>query len=182
MNRRALITRKPSVLSSLPAVVVNARQVRDFAKGVGQLAKTDAIDAGVLAYFAEVVVTTVRPLPAPEIREFQEMYDRRGQLVRMLAAEKNHRHSYVGGSVKVKKSLADHIRHLEKLIKALEDRMDQFVESSEAFRARNEVLQTIPGIGPQISRTLLAYLPELARPRLASKDFRVGRFGPFPGG
>src|SRR5204862_3678170 len=68
----------------LPAVVVNARQVRDFAKGVGQLAKTDAIDAAILAHFGEVVQTTVRPLESKEILEFRELYDRRGQLVRML--------------------------------------------------------------------------------------------------
>jgi transposase len=75
--------------ASLPAVVVNARQVRDFAKGLGILAKTDAIDAGVLARFGQVVPTIVRPLPTPEIQAFQELYDRRGQLVRMLAVEKN---------------------------------------------------------------------------------------------
>jgi len=145
--------------ASLPAVVVNARQVRDFAKGLGILAKTDTIDAGVLARFGQVVPTIVRPLPAPEIQAFQELYDRRGQLVRMLAAEKNHRHACA--SAKVIKNIDAHIEYLKKQIRTLEDRMDQFVEDSEAFRARNEVLQSIPGVGPQVSRTLLAYLPEL---------------------
>lgn len=147
--------------AGLPAVVVNARQVRDFAKGLGLLAKTDAIDAGVLARFGEIVETTVRPLPAPDILEFQEIYDRRLQLVRILAAEKNHRHAQTGGSKKVLKSIETLIRHLEKQIRDLEDRMDKFVESSEAFRAKDEVLQSIPGVGPQVSRTLLAHLPEL---------------------
>jgi len=147
--------------AALPAVVVNARQVRDFAKALGQLAKTDALDAGVLAHFGEVVATTVRPLPAPEIQEFQHLYDRRSQLVRMLAAEKNHHH--VGGPAKVMASIDNHIRYLEKQIRALEDRMDKFVESSDAFRAKDEVLQSIPGVGPQVSRTLLAHLPELGQ-------------------
>ena len=76
--------------AGLPAVVVNARQVRDFAKATGHLAKTDAIDAGVLAHFGEVIPTTVRPLQSQEILELRELYDRRGQLVKILAVEKNH--------------------------------------------------------------------------------------------
>jgi transposase len=147
--------------ASLPAVVVNARQVRDFAKALGILAKTDAIDAGVLARFGQVVPTVVRPLPTPEIQAFQELYDRRGQLVRILAVEKNHRHAAASG--KVIKNIDAHIHYLEKQIKTLEDRMDHFVENSEAFRAKDEILQSIPGVGPQVSRTLLAYLPELGR-------------------
>jgi transposase len=147
--------------ASLPAVVVNARQVRDFAKGLGMLAKTDAIDAGVLVRFGEVVATTVRPLPAPEIQEFQDLYDRRSQLVRMLAAEKNHRHASI--SAKVRKNIEAHLAYLKKQIKALEDRLDRIVEKSDAFRAKDEVLQSIPGIGPQVSRTLLAHLPELGQ-------------------
>src|SRR5207302_5294892 len=90
--------------AGLPAVVVNARQVRDFAKGVGQLAKTDVIDAGILAHFGEVVATVVRPLPSPEILEFRDLCDRRGQLVRILAAEKNHRHAAQGASPRVIKN------------------------------------------------------------------------------
>jgi transposase len=147
--------------AALPAVVVNARQVRDFAKGLGILAKTDAIDAAVLARFGQVVPTVVRPLLAPEIQAFQELYDRRGQLVRMLAVEKNHRHATT--SDKVIRNIDSHIRYLEKQIQELEDRMDHFVENSEAFRARDEILQSITGIGPQVSRTLLAYLPELGQ-------------------
>src|SRR5271170_3912342 len=77
----------------LPAVVVNARQVRDFAKAMGYLAKTDRLDALAIAHFAEVAPTTVRPLESQEVRDLRELHDRRGQLVRMLAAEKNQRHS-----------------------------------------------------------------------------------------
>ena len=145
----------------LPAVVVNARQVRDFAKGTGQLAKTDTIDAGVLAHFGEVVATVVRPLPPPEVLEFRELCDRRGQLVGMLACEKNHRHAAQGASAKVLKNVDRHVAFLQKQIEELEDRMDGIVAESEAFKAKDEILQSIVGIGPQVSRTLLVHLPEL---------------------
>jgi len=145
----------------LPAVVVNARQVRDFAKGTGQLAKTDAIDAGILAHFGEVVATVVRPLPPPEVLEFRELCDRRGQLVGMLACEKNHRHAAQGASAKVLKNVDRHVAFLQKQIEELEERMDGIVAESEAFKAKDEILQSIVGIGPQVSRTLLVHLPEL---------------------
>jgi transposase len=156
--------------ATLPAVVVNARQVRDFAKGLGILAKTDTLDAEILARFGHVVATIVRTLPPPEIQEFQALYDRRSQLVRMLATEKNHRHA-AAGSTKVLKSIDAHIAYLQRQIQDLEDRMDRFVENCDAFRAKDEVLQSIPGVGPQVSRTLLAYLPELgqgSRQRIAA--------------
>ncbi len=145
----------------LPAVVVNARQARDFAKGTGQLAKTDRIDAAILAHFGEVVATVVRPLPPPEVLEFRELCDRRGQLVRMLATEKNHRHAAQGSSPKVLKNIDKHIAFLEKQIEDLEERLDGIVAGSEAFKAKDEILQSIVGIGPQVSRTLLVHLPEL---------------------
>jgi transposase len=147
--------------AGLPAVVVNARQVRDFAKGTGQLAKTDAIDAGVLAHFGEVVATVVRPLPAPEVLEFRELCDRRGQLVRMLATEKNHRHAARGASAKVLKNIDRHTAFLERQIEDLEGRLDGIVAASAAFKAKDEILRSIVGIGPQVSRSLLVHLPEL---------------------
>jgi transposase len=149
--------------AGLPAVVVNARQVRDFAKGTGQLAKTDAIDAGILAHFGEVVVTTVRPLPAQEILEFRDLCDRRGQLVRMLAAEKNHRHAAQGASPKILRSIEKVIAFLKKQIDDLEERMDRMVADSETFKAKDDILQSVIGIGPQVSRTLLVHLPELGQ-------------------
>jgi transposase len=149
----------------LPAVVVNARQVRDFAKAMNYLAKTDKIDAAVIAHFGEVASTTVRPLESKETRDLRELYDRRGQLVGMLAMEKNQRHSarVAQASAKVLKSIDKHIDYLEGHIQDLEQRMDRIIESSATFRARDEILQTITGIGPQVSRTLLAYLPELGQ-------------------
>ena len=149
--------------AGLPAVVVNARQVRDFAKGTGQLAKTDTIDAGILAYFGEVVATIVRPLPSKEVLEFRDLCDRRGQLVRMLAAEKNHRHAARGASVKVVRNIDKHIAFLKQQIDDLEERMDGIVSASETFKAKDEILQSIVGIGPQVSRTLLVHLPELGQ-------------------
>src|SRR5450432_3591951 len=111
----------------LPAVVVNARQVRDFAKAMNRLAKTDAIDAGVIAHFGEVATTTVRPLQSEEIRTLRDLYDRRGQLVRMLATEKNQRHSatVAQASAKVLQSIEKHIAYLEKQIHDLGQRMDR---------------------------------------------------------
>src|SRR6185312_690182 len=151
--------------AGLPVVVVNARQVRDFAKAMNHLAKTDKIDAAVIAHFGEVATTTVRPLESQETCDLRELYDRRGQLVRMLVMEKNQRHAATVGqaSAKVLKNIDEHIDYLKGQIRDLEQRMDRIIESSATFRARNEILQTITGIGPQVSRTLLAHLPELGR-------------------
>jgi transposase len=149
----------------LPAVVVNARQVRDFAKAMNYLAKTDKIDAGVIAHFGEVATTKVRPLESEEIRTLRDLYDRRGQLVHMRAMEKNQRHSatVARASAKVLQSIDKHIEYLEKQILDLEQRMDLLIQNSAAFQARDEILQTITGIGPQVSRTLLIHLPELGQ-------------------
>jgi transposase len=164
--------------ANLPAVVVNARQVRDFAKGTGQLAKTDAIDAAILAHFGEIVATVVRPLPSQEILEFRDLCDRRGQLVRMLAAEKNHRHAAQGSSPKVLKNIDKHIHFLQRQIEDLEERMDRIVADSEAFKAKDDILQSIVGIGPQVSRTLLVHLPELGEGSRQSIAALVG-LAPF---
>ena len=164
--------------AQLPAVVVNARQVRDFAKGTGQLAKTDTIDAGILAYFGEVVATIVRPLPAPEILEFREFCDRRGQLVRMVAVEKNHRHAAQGSSPKVVQNIDKTIAFLERQIEDLEERMECMVADSKTFQAKDDILQSIVGIGPQVSRTLLVHLPELGEGTRQSIAALVG-LAPF---
>jgi transposase len=164
--------------ADLPAVVVNARQVRDFAKGIGQLAKTDTIDAGILAHFGEVVATVVRPLPPKEVQEFRDLCDRRGQLVRMLAAEKNHRHAAQSAAAKVVKNIDKHIAFLQRQIDDLEERMDGIVSASETFKAKDEILQSIVGIGPQVSRTLLVHLPELGQGTRQSIAALVG-LAPF---
>jgi transposase len=164
--------------AQLPAVVVNARQVRDFAKGIGQLAKTDTIDAGILAHFGEVVATVVRPLPSQEILEFRDLCDRRGQLVRMVAVEKNHRHAAQGSSPKVLMNIDKTIAFLQRQIDDLEKRMDRIVANSETFKAKDNILQSIVGIGPQVSRTLLVHLPELGEGSRQSIAALVG-LAPF---
>ena len=166
------------LVAGLPAVTVNARQVRDFAKAMNQLAKTDAIDAEVLAHFGAVAATTVRPLASAELLELQSFFDRRGQLVRMLAAEKNHRHAAVLSSPRVLKNIDKVIDFLERQIQNLEDRMDKIVETSEAFREQNALLQSITGIGPQVARTLIADLPELGHRTRQAIAARVG-LAPF---
>ena len=167
----------------LPAVVVNARQVRDFAKGHGKLAKTDVIDAAILAHFGQDVATVVRPLESREILEFRQLYDRRLQLVHLLVIEKNRLHAAQVGMVdsrKVMKTIDGLIAFLERQIAELEKRMDDIVESSETFRARNEILQSITGIGPQVSRTLLVQLPELGQVALGKRSPRARGVGPYP--
>jgi transposase len=164
--------------AGLPAVVVNARQVRDFAKGTGQFAKTDRLDAGILAHFGEVVATVVRPLPSQEILEFRDLCDRRGQLVRLLATEKNHRHAAQGASAKVLKNIDKCITFLQRQIADLEERLDGIVAGSETFKAKDEILQSIVGIGPQVSRTLLVHLPELGSGSRQSLTALVG-LAPF---
>jgi transposase len=164
----------------LPAVVVNARQVRDFAKAMGYLAKTDPLDALAIAHFAEVATTKVRPLESQEVRDLRELHDRRGQLVRMLAAEKNQRHSaaVAKASKKILQSIDQHIDYLEQQIQNLALRMDAIIESSAAWKARDEILQSITGIGPQVSRTLLTFLPELGQVRRQAITALVG-LAPF---
>jgi transposase len=147
--------------AGLPAVTVNARQVRDFAKSLGQLAKTDRLDAAVIAHFGDVAPTTVRPLPPADRLELQGLFDRRGQLVRMLAAEKNHRHAAALTGPGLLKTIDRHIAFLKRQIADLDGRMDRLVEASDAFREQNTILQSITGIGPHVARTLIAYLPEL---------------------
>ncbi len=153
------------LVPKLPAVVVNARQVRDFAKAMNYLAKTDKIDAGVIAHFGEVYQTTVHALQSQEISDLRELTDRRGQLVHMLAMEKNQRHSatVARASFRVLGSINKHIDYLDKQIADLVQRMDGIIASSEALKPRDAILQSITGIGPQVSRTLLTYLPELGK-------------------
>lgn len=149
--------------AGLPAVVVNARQARDFAKGTGQLAKADAPDAGILAHFGAAVATAARPLPPKEALEFRDLYDRRGQLVRGLAAEKNHRHAAQGAAPRVLKDIDRHSACLRRQAEELEERMGRIGAASEASRAKGGSRQSIAGIGPQVSRALLVHRPELGR-------------------
>ena len=144
----------------LPVVVVNPRQVRDFARATGRLAKTDAIDAQVLAQFGEAVEPQPRPLPDQTHQEFTALVMRRRQLVEMLTAEKNRLRS---AARSVRRDIEQHIRWLERRLGDLDSDLGKAIQSSPLWRDRDDLLQSTPGIGPVASATLLAQLPELGR-------------------
>ncbi len=150
--------------AALPVVVVNPRQVRDFAKSTGQLAKTDRIDAGILALFAERVRPAIRPLADAATRELEALLTRRRQLLEMLGAERNRLGLALGrGQPHVKKSLKKHIAYLERELAIADTELKTMVRESPVWRERDELLQTVPGVGPVVALTLLAELPELGR-------------------
>lgn len=152
------------VAAGLPVVVVNPRQVRDFARATGQLAKTDRIDADILALFAERVRPEVRPLRDDAAQELDALLARRRQLLDMLQSEKNRLGQVFGrGHARVKKSLKTHISYLERELKMADNDLGTMVRQSPAWRERDDLLQSVPGVGPVLSRTLLADLPELGR-------------------
>src|SRR5574341_181225 len=144
--------------AGVAVVVANPRQVRDFARATGQLAKTDAIDAAVLALFAERVRPEPRPLPDEARQSLEALVTRRRQLIEMLIAEQNR---LTHARRAVRRSLTDHIRWLERQLGGVDRDLDQAVRSSPVWRAQDDLLQSVPGIGPITSRTLLAELPEL---------------------
>lgn len=148
--------------AALPVVVVNPRQARDFAKAIGQLAKTDGVDARVLAHFGEAVKPQLRQLPSKESLHFEAMLTRRRQLVDMLTAEKN-RLSSLHHSPKVAGDIEAHIKWLEKRLQRCDDDLDQLLRGSQVWRVNDNLLQSVPGIGTVVSRTLLAALPELGQ-------------------
>jgi transposase len=148
--------------AALPVVVVNPRQVRDFAKATGQLAKTDRLDADILARFADVVRPAVRAIPDAEAHELEALLTRRRQLLEMLQAERNRAGQVFGnGQRLVKKSLKAHITFLERELRITDTDLGDMIKASPVWRERDELLQSVPGVGPVLSRTLLADLPEL---------------------
>lgn len=148
--------------AELPVVVVNPRQVRDFAKATGQLAKTDQIDATVLALFAERVRPEVRSLPSEELRELEAVVTRRRQLLEMRQAERNRLGLAMGRHQRpIREGLKKHIAFLTRELAMTNSDLDDRVRRSPIWRARDDLLQSVPGIGPVVARTLLAELPEL---------------------
>lgn len=148
------------VAGKLPAVVVNPRQVRDFAKALGKLAKTDAIDASVLALFADRIRPEVRSVKDEESQELEALIVRRRQVVDMITAETNRLHAAPGSKV-VERAIRKTIQYLEKQLENIDDDIDQAVRGSSAWREKDELLQSVPGVGKVLSRTMLAHLPEL---------------------
>lgn len=144
--------------AELPVVVVNPRQVRDFAKATGQLAKTDSIDADVLAHFAEAVRPQLRPLPDAVTLELRALTARRRQIIEMIGAERNR---LATASKIVKKRIDAHIRWLEQELQRADQDLDQSIQQSPIWQENENLLRSVPSIGPVTSRTLLAELPEL---------------------
>jgi transposase len=146
--------------AGLPVVVANPRQVRDFARATGQLAKTDAIDAAVLALFAERVRPEPRPLPDTAAQALDALLTRRRQLLEMLVAEKNR----LGlARSPIRRGITQHIRWLERQLADVDGELGRLIEQSPVWRAKDDLLQSVPGVGPVLSRTLLGELPELGQ-------------------
>ena len=144
--------------AGVPVVVVNPRQVRDFAKATGRLAKTDALDAQTLAHFAEVIRPELRPLPDEQTQALAAILARRRQLVEMLTAEKNR----LGSARKpVRTSLRTHIAWLERELSHRDRDLAHAIRESPVWREKEALLQSTPGVGPVVTTTLLANLPEL---------------------
>lgn len=148
------------VAAGCPVAVVNPRQVRDFARSTGQLGKTDRLDALALARFAAVVQPPVHALPDAAARDLADTVARRRQLLEMRVAEQNRLEI---PSPRIRKSVQRHLRMLDAELAALEDDLDDQIRQSPVWQATAELLQSVPGVGPQTARTLIAELPELGR-------------------
>lgn len=145
----------------LQVAVVNPRQVRDFARAKGLLAKTDKIDARVLVDFGVAIRPEPRPLPDKEAREFEALLDRRWQLVSMQTMESNRLTDEL--PARVRRNVEAHLDWLDKQIAEIEKQIEDRIRKSDAWREKEELLRSIPGIGPVVSRSLLAKLPELGK-------------------
>ena len=145
--------------AGLPLAVVNPRQIRDFARSTGQLAKTDALDAATLAHFAEAVDPEPRPVPDEQARALGELVARRRQIVDMMTAERNRRSRLA--SPRALKSVERLLKALQRELNGLEDEIDATVRRSPAWRQAEDLLKSVPGVGKTTARTLIADLPEL---------------------
>jgi transposase len=144
--------------AGLPAIAINPRQARDFARALGRLAKTDSLDAAVLAEFAEKIRPELRTIADDATQELEALSTRRRQLVGILSAEKNRLHS---SPKSIRPAIQKHIQWLEKEITQLEKDLDKRIRSSPAWREKEDLLRTCKGVGPVTTHTLLACLPEL---------------------
>ena len=149
------------VAAAIPLAVVNPRQIRDFARATGQLAKTDALDARAIARFAEKVRPEPRPVPDEQARALGELVARRRQLIEMMTAERNRRRQLT--SRRLIKSIDRLLALLQKELSELDRDIGEGIRGTPAWRERDELLQSVPGIGNIVARTLIADLPELGR-------------------
>jgi transposase len=146
--------------AGLPVAVVNPRQVRDFARAIGQLAKTDALDAQILAQFAQVIHPTPRPLPDEKAQELTALLARRRQLIQMQTAERQRLDTALS---RVQAQIQRHLAWLEAELADLDQTLHDQVQASPVWRERENLLRSVPGIGPTTALTLLAELPELGQ-------------------
>jgi transposase len=147
--------------AKLPVRIVEPGRVRHFARSIGQHSKTDTLDARVLAHYAEAVRPEARDLPDQATRDLQALLDRRRQLVAMRVSEQNRLKQ--GPTVAVQADLKAHIAYLSDQIKAMDRSIGEAIEAKAEWKLRDEVLRSVPGIGPQTARTLLGLLPELGQ-------------------
>jgi transposase len=144
--------------AGLPVAVVNAKRVRDFARATGQLAKTDKLDAKVLAHFASALRPAVRTLRNEEEEQLTALLTRRRQVVDMLTVEKNR---LVTVRAKMRSDIEAHVDWLSASLKELDKEIEDFVKASPVWKAKDALLQSVPGVGPVTSATMLGMLPEL---------------------
>jgi transposase len=147
--------------AALPLAIVNPAQVRHFAQAVGKRAKTDPLDAEVIAHFAEAVKPPVRPVPDPQARLLAELVARRRQIIEMIVAERQREKR--AAIARVRKGILRHVRMLEKELLDVDQDIGALVRGSPAWREKEELLITVPGVGNTLARTFLAELPELGR-------------------
>lgn len=147
--------------AGIEVAIIKPERARYFAKAHGQLAKTDAIDAGILARFARDVPVPIIPLPPQELRHFRDLLDRRQQLIEMRTMESNRLATTTLRAAR--QSLEKHIDWIDREVKDVEADLDQRVESNPQWAEVDRILQSIPGIGPQVSRLLIGHLPELGQ-------------------
>jgi transposase len=147
--------------AGLPVVVVNPANVRSFARAVGQPAKTDRLDAALIARFAEAVRLELRPIPDAAAQELKDLLARRRQLVEMIATERNRQAA--GVARRIREEIRLHIHFLVKQLKQLDTDLDEHVHQSPAWRAKEDLLRSMKAVGPVLSRSIIAMLPELGR-------------------
>jgi transposase len=143
----------------LPLAVVNPRQIRDFARATGKLAKTDRIDAAAIAHFAEAIRPPIRPIADAEAKALGELVARRRQVIQMIVAERNRRRRAT--QRRVLKAIDRHLDLLQSELSDLDADIDGAIRKSPVWQADAELLVSVPGVGPATSRTLIADLPEL---------------------
>ena len=146
------------VAAGLPVVVINPRLARDFAKATGRLAKTDRLDAQVLAHYGEAIRPSCRPLPDADTQQLRALVDRRRQLIDMMSAEQSRLNT---SPARIRDSIEYHLTWLRQQVASLDNDLDSMLKTSPLWREYDAILQSTPGVGPVLSRTLISQLPEL---------------------